>query len=318
MARVLITDFPWGEVSLERDLLNAAGHDLVCGAAKAPDAGEVAELARRSDPAAVMTCWAQVRADAIDGAPALRCIQRIGVGLDNIDVDAAARRGVLVTNVPDYCVEEVSDHALGLALCCTRSLVLHDRDTTSGLWEPSRHSLRRLAELTVAIVGFGPIGRRLAQKFGPFGCRVVVVNRSPPTGLPPGARHLPLAEALAVADIISLHLPLNPQTRHMIDEHRLRGVKPGAFLINTARGGLIDNDALLGALGRGALAGAALDVIDGEPTPPAALLGHPAVIATPHVAFSSDASVRELRQRSTEEVIRVLAGEPAHFPCAQA
>lgn len=313
MAIVLQTDYAWPDDNIEREVVEAAGHVLVTGPAVPAPASEIEALVARHQPQAIMTCWAEVSARAITAATDLRIVQRIGVGLDNIAVAAATERGAWVANVPDYCVGEVSDHAIALLLDWARGTVLFDREVKAGRWDPAAARLRRVADLTVGVVGLGRIGRATVAKLAAFGCTLLANTRSTQDcGV---ARLVPLDELLAASDVIIIHAPLTDATHHLINAERLSHVRRGAFLINVSRGHLVDNDALLAALEAGRLSGAGLDVIEGEPNPPRALVDRPDVIVTPHVAFSSDASLAELRRRSAEEVVRVLAGERPHNPC---
>jgi D-3-phosphoglycerate dehydrogenase len=314
-ARVLMTDHAWPDTSLEHDILRDAGFALQVMDAAPPSALQVEARVREWAPAAILTCWAQVSAAAIAANPALRVVARLGIGLDNIAVDHATTQGVLVTNVPAYCVEEVSDHAVGMALAWTRGLVALDRQVKGGTWAPGQAQLRQLAQLTCGIIGYGRIGQRTAAKLRQgFGCRVLAFNRHPsPDG--DGVEHVSLDTLLAHSDIVILHAPLTPDTRHLIDHARLAQMRKGALLINVSRGALVDNDALIEALADGTLGGAALDVLETEPEVPEALRTDPRVILTPHVAFSSDASLAELRRSACEEVVRVLRGQPPLFPC---
>lgn len=174
--------------------------------------------------------------------------------------------------------------------------------------------LRRLAQLQVGIVGYGLIGAATARKFAAFGCRVRVHTRTPPP-LPAGVDFLPLDDLLAASDIVVLHVPLTPATQHLFDRARIARMKPGALLINVGRGGLVDTDAVAEALACGRLGGAALDVLESEPAVPAALLAQAAAMLTPHVAFSSDASLAELRRRAADEAVRVLCNQAPRNPC---
>lgn len=309
---VLLTDYAWPDDSIERGIIEAAGLRLVSGPPVPASAETIEALVREHRPAAILTCWAQVSAAAIGAAPGLKIVARLGVGLDNIAVDAATRAGGWVTNVPDYCVEEVSDHAVGFALAWTRGIASFDREVRAGRWNPAGARLRRLSALTCGIVGLGRIGRATARKLAAFGCRVLAYAPHPPADTA-GAQLVDLGTLLAQSDIVVLHVPLDESTRHLIDRHSLSRMKPGALLINLSRGGVVDTDALIEALGSGCLAGAALDVLESEPELPEALRMHPDVLLTPHVAFSSDASLAELRRRAAEEVVRVLRGElPLH------
>lgn len=314
MATVLQTDFAWPDVSIERAVIEGAGHRLVTGPSEPSPAAAVEALVAEHDPVAILTCWAQVSAEAIRRPTTLKVVQRLGVGLDNIAVDAATARDAWVTNVPDYCVEEVSDHAVAMAYGWLRGVVHFDRAVKGGQWEPAGARLRRGATLTAGILGLGRIGRCTARKLAALGMTVLGHDIAAcPESVP--ARTVGLEELAAQSDIIVVHLPLTDETHHLLDTAFLAGVKPGAFLINVSRGPVVDSDALVAALEAGRLAGAGLDVVEGEPSPPAALVARADVIATPHVAFSSDASLAELRQRGAEEVVRVLAGGRPKNPC---
>jgi D-3-phosphoglycerate dehydrogenase len=316
MKKVLLTDYAWPDPEVECGVIEGAGFSLAVGPAKASPPAAIVELAKKHRPVAIMTCWAEVTAPAIEACPDLEIVQRIGVGLDNIDRVAAAARGAIVTNVPDYCVEEVSDHAVGMLLAWARGIVTFDREVKGGKWDAAGAKLQRVRDLTVGIAGFGRIGRRTAAKMQPFGSRVLVYDKYPPGGgFPESVTGVDSDTLLSRSDVVILHLPLTPETRNFIDAKSLQRMKSGSLLINVSRGGLVDNDALLQALEKGPLGAVALDVVEGEPNPPRALIGHPKVIATPHIAFASTASVLELRRRSAEEVVRVLTGQKPHHPC---
>lgn len=305
-ATVLLTDYAWPDVAIEAGLIESAGFRLVTGPANPAAAQVIASLAAEHRPAAIMTNWAPVSAAAIAASAPLRIVARLGVGLDNIAVAEATRRGVWVTNVPDYCIEEVSDHAVGMLLAWARGLIHFDREVKAGRWEPASARLRRVRDLTCGIVGLGRTGRRTAAKLHGFGVRVLGHARS----VRPGSdiETTSLEELLRLCDVVIVHVPLTAETHHLLDRERLALMKPGAFLINVSRGAVIDTTALADALDAGRLGGAALDVLEDEPRVPPGLL-RPNVILTPHIAFSSDASLRELRRKASEEVIRVLRGE---------
>jgi D-3-phosphoglycerate dehydrogenase len=305
---VLLTDFAWPDDSVERQIIESAGFKLVSGPAKPSSAEEIEALVKQHQPSAILTCWAPVSAQAIAASEQLQIVARLGVGLDNIAVDAATQRGLWVTNVPDYCVEEVSDHAVGFAIAWTRGLVRFDRDVKNGSWNPASAKLRRLRNLTCGIVGYGRIGRRTAQKLSAFNTRVLAYDPYPPKE-ESQVEFVTLDQLLSQSDIVIVHAPLTEGTHHLINRSNLATVKHGALLINVSRGGVVDSDALIEALQSGRLDGVGLDVLESEPDVPAALLDHPGVMLTPHVAFSSDASLLELRRRASEEVVRVLKGE---------
>ncbi|GCB43972.1 C-terminal binding protein [Streptomyces sp. NL15-2K] len=309
---VLLTDHAWPDDSVERSVVEEAGHTLVTGPAEPASAEAIEELVAEHRPAGILTCWAPVSATAVEASANLRIVARLGVGLDNIAVDAATERGVWVTNVPDYCVEEVSDHAVGMVLAWTRGLAVFDREVRAGRWDPASARLRRLSTLTCGVVGYGRIGRATVRKLGAFGCRILAHDPHPPKDVP-GVEMVGLEDLLRRSDVVILHVPLTPGTHHIIGTEQLSLMRPGGLLVNVSRGGLVDTDAVIKALDSGHLGGAAFDVLETEPHVPAGLLDRPGALLTPHVAFSSDASVIELRRRAAEEVVRILADEaPAH------
>jgi D-3-phosphoglycerate dehydrogenase len=310
--RVLLTDRGWPDADIERSLCEAAGYRLV-EAPPPADEASLAALAAEADPVGILFCWAPVTGKVLDAAPRLRVATRLGVGLDNIDLDTAARRRITVTRVPDYCVEDVSDHVVALVHAWARGIVGYDRDVHAGRWQPGARTLRRIRDLTIGVWGLGAIGSRTAAKFAALGCRVLCDDRHPErTSYDVTA--VPVGRLLADCDVLTLHMPATPDTAGLIDAHALAAMRPGALLVNTSRGSLVDVDALARALEHGRPGAAALDVLPDEPAVPPALAGNPNVILTPHVAFSSDASVTELRVRATEDLLRVLRGEPPLHP----
>jgi D-3-phosphoglycerate dehydrogenase / 2-oxoglutarate reductase len=305
---VLLTDYAWPDDSVERTIIESAGLQLVSGPATPASASTIEAMAQELQPVGILTCWAQVSAAAIAASASLKIVARLGVGLDNIAVDEATARGIWVTNVPDYCIEEVSDHAIGMVLAWTRGIVQFDRVVRAGKWDPASAKLRRLAALTCGIVGFGRIGRVTARKLAGFGCKVLAHDPFL-KGEVEGVPCVPLQALLGESDIVIVHAPLTGDTYHLIDRRELMQMRPGGLLINVSRGGVVNTDAVIEALQVGTLSAAALDVLESEPTVPAALREHPGAILTPHVAFSSDVALIELRRRAAEEVVRVLKGE---------
>jgi D-3-phosphoglycerate dehydrogenase len=307
---VLLTDYAWADLKIEREIIEGAGFRLVTGPSSSPPPPEtITQMARDHQPAAILTCWAQVSAEAIAACPNLRIITRLGIGLDNISVAEATRRGVWVTNVPTYCLEEVSDHAVAMVLAWSRGLLHFDREVKAGRWEPASARLRRVSTLTCGIVGYGRIGQRTAHKLkAGFGARILAHD---PVQHSDGApvEFVPLDELLSRSDVVIVHAPSTPNTKHLINPRSLTLMRPGAFLVNVSRGAIVDTDALVEALQDGKLSGAGLDVLENEPMVPTALASRPDVILTPHVAFSSDASLVELRHSACQEVVRVLRGE---------
>ena len=263
MAVVVQIDFAWPDVCIERAVIEGAGHTLIAGPSTPLPVQEVDALIAAHNPQAIMTCWAQVSAKAISTPTDLKIVQRIGVGLDNISVLAATARGTWVANVPDYCVGEVADHAVALLLDWARGTVGFDRSVKAGAWNPAAAKLRRVADLTVGIIGVGRIGGATAQRLAAFGCRVLGTSTSG-RGVP-GVEMIKLGDLVAASDAIIIHAPLTEASHHLINAERIAAMKPGAFLINVSRGPLIDTEALIAALESGALSGAGLDVVEGEP-----------------------------------------------------
>jgi len=304
---VLVTDYVWPDLEIERGVIEGAGFRLVAGPPTPAPEPVIEALVRQHRPVGILTNWARVGPGAIAGSPALRIVARYGVGLDNIAVDEATRRGIWVTNVPDFCVEEVSDHAVGLLLAWARGIVYFNGETHAGRWQPATARLQRVGHLTCGFVGYGRIGRRIACKLAPFGPRMLACVERPRPG-DGVVEVVALEDLLRCSQVVIVTAPLTTATRHLLNAERLALLPPGAFVINVSRGGLVDTDALLAALAQGRIAGAGLDVLESEPEVPAAVAQDPRIILTPHVAFSSDAAVTDLRRRASEEVVRVLSG----------
>lgn len=309
MALVAVTDHVFAHLDNERKMLADAGHELRFeGNATTPD--EVAAAVRGAG--AVLNCYTPIPVDVIRGLTSCRIIARCGIGLDTVDVPVATETGILVSNVPDYCIDEVSDHALALILALGRGVVRLDRAVHGGSWNPMDAApLHRLRGRTLGVVGFGRIARALAAKASAVGFRVVAFDpflddQAVKSG---GAEPADLMTLLAGSDVVSLHAPLTDETRHLIGSAELEAMPAGAVLVNTSRGGLVDGDALRQALAAGRLGGAALDVLETEPpAPDDPLLARDDVIVTPHAGFYSEESAVELRRKATEQVIEALAG----------
>lgn len=304
--RVLLTDYAWADLDVERSILSAAGAELVV--APRSTESELAALAAKYDVSAIMTCWAKVTANVIAAAPRCRHVARLGIGLDNIDVPFCTSRGIIVTNVPDYCLAEVAEHTLALIFSLGRKVAWYHAQTKAGIYQlQSGSPLRRMSGQTLGIVGFGNIGRQVASRASALGMRVVVTSRRPVVAA--GVESLSLEQLLEQSDYVSLHAPHTPQTHHMIGTAEFARFRPTAYLINTARGALVDHEALARALAENRLAGAALDVQTPEPpdlsSPP---YNDPRVIVTPHAAFVSIESLIELRERAARQVADKLAG----------
>jgi D-3-phosphoglycerate dehydrogenase len=306
--RVVITDTVFGSTEPEQEVL-AGLADLEL--APAADEQTLRQTAAEAD--ALLNCYAKLSPELVRSLKRCRIIARYGIGVDTVPLSAASEAGIMVTNVPDYCIDEVSDHALALLLNLARGIGKATLATRSGDWDIGVvQPLYRLRGRTLAILGFGRIGRALADKARPLGLRIVAFDQYVPEDAIRGAGVEPvsLQAALEQADLVSVHVPLTDETHHLIDAKALAWMKPSAFIVNTSRGPVIDAQALIEALEAGRLAGAGLDVVEPEP-PPAVhpLRRMPNVLLTPHTAFYSEESQRDLQRRAAEEVARVLRGE---------
>ena len=309
MAVVAVTDHVFPHLDQERAMLADAGHELRFEQnATTPE--QVAEAVRGAD--AVLNCYTAIPADVTRSMEGCRIIARYGIGLDTIDVGAATETGIVVTNVPDYCIDEVSDHALALSLALARGVVRLDRGVHAGSWSPMEAApLHRLRGRVLGLVGFGRIARALAAKASAIGFRILASDPFLPAEAitEAGAEPCDLQTLLAGSHVVSLHAPLTPESHHLIGAGELALMREGAMLVNTSRGPLVDLDALRAALDSGRLGGAALDVLEDEPpAPDDPLLARADVIVTPHAAFYSEESMVELQRKATEQVIEVLAG----------
>lgn len=301
--KVVVSDQVFPTVDLERKLLGEIDAELHV-ASGAQDA--VLEVAADAD--GILNTYLPWDADAIARLERCKIIARYGIGIDNVDLKAATDAGIVVTNVPDYSVEEVAVHSLALILAALRKVTEANEGIRDGAWGISNfRPIRRLSTLTVGLVGHGRIGRRLAAPLQAIGARVVVhdpyLEQDPE--LPP---LLDLEEMLAQSDIVSLHLPLTDETRGLINATTISAMKPGAILVNTSRGPLVEFAALREALESHQLSAAALDVFETEPFDPANLEGVPNLIATPHMAYYSEEALEESQRKATTQVIKVLTG----------
>ena len=314
MARVLVTDHVGADLEIERLVLASLDPELVV--APATDAETLAGLAAEVD--AILVCYAKLDRAVIEAAAAggVKVISRSGIGIDNVDVEAASQRGILVTYQPDYCLDEVADHTLALLLASVRGLFEASRSVQEGEWMVPQSGIHSLRGRVLALVGVGRIGTRVAERALAFGLRVVAFD--PFLTEPPVAGielEESLADALADADFVSLHAPMTPENRHLVREETIALMHRAPVLLNTSRGGLVDLDAVLAALDDGRLAGVALDVTDPEPLPAShPLRTHPRAIVTPHMAYYSAESQDELKRRSADEIRRALTGESPRSP----
>ena len=313
--RVLVTDYISPSPDIERELLAQVDAELVAPAGDGPE--ELVALAPDVD--AVLTNWKRVPTAALDVAPRCIAVSRYGIGVDNIPVDHATELGIVVTNVPDFCVDEVSDHAMALILACSRRIVPLARATSAGIWDGKSgvQGIQRLRGQTLGLVGYGRLARAVAAKAVPFGLSVLAYSpRIASHTLDPGVtRADSLEDLLQKSDYVSLHTPATAESRGMIGEAALRLMKPTAYLINTARGALLDEEAVSRAVREHWIAGAALDVLATEPPPPDhPLLGLPDIIVTPHTAFYSEQAIADVQRRAASNVVSALSGQlPPHI-----
>jgi D-3-phosphoglycerate dehydrogenase / 2-oxoglutarate reductase len=311
MATVVIAYGQRAQTELDTGLLEGMGYQV-------RHLSGLSGLSGLADADALMVTVQEVTEAVLDAMPACKVVARVGTGLDSIDLDGAARRGVQVTYVADYSVDEVSTHAIALLLACARRIPQYLDLVRAGQWNSvGAGTIRRLSEQTLGIAGFGRIGRAAAGKGRGLGLRVLVCDpyQSGEDIRAAGCEPASWDTLLAESDFISLHVPLTPDSDRLINAAALRAMKPTAVLINTARGGLVDEAALAAAIRAGEIAGAALDVLAAEP--PAAgspLLADPRVLITPHGAWYSAEAQRDVVVRACEDVRRVLTGRPPRSP----
>ncbi len=306
---VLVTDCAWPVLDIEREILAAAGCDIIL--AESGDEEELLVLAPQA--VAILTTWKPVTARVLDAAHQCLTVSNYGVGVDNIDLEHATKLGIVVSNVPDYCVEEVSDHAMALLLASARRIGVYDRLVRQGHWD--RHAGRpmyRIRGKTLGLIGYGNTARALVPKAQGFGLNVVAYTPYLQEGVSDSGVILTqnLPALLAQSDFVSVHAPLTDETRGMVNMDFLRLMQSHAILINTSRGPIVDDEALYRALTQGWIAGAGLDVLLHEPPPsnyPLKDLDN--VIITPHAAFDSQESLQELQTRAATHVVQVLSGQ---------
>lgn len=311
---VAVTDSVFPNLDAVRRTLSAVGAEVQLASQPTPEA--IVELAREAD--AVLVTYAKLTADMIREMDRCRIISRFGIGVDNVDVAAATRAGIVVTRVPDYCMDEVSDHAMALLLALVRKIPFANQRVQAGKWEMSSVvPIHRLRGTTLGLVGFGRIPQLVAPKAQAFGLKVISHDPYVPEKVMAqlGVESVRFEELLARSDYISIHAPLTPETHQLFNADTFRRMKRGAYLVNTARGPLVNDKDLADALDAGRVAGAALDVLPEEPPPPdSRLSGRDNVILTPHTGFYSEESLVDLQVKASEEVVRVLSGQLPRNP----
>jgi D-3-phosphoglycerate dehydrogenase len=311
--RVVVSDQVFPNVELERALLRD-----IDATVEVSDGTVDGLVAVAADADAILNTYLPLDAATLGRLVRCRVIARYGIGVDNIDIAAARDAGIVVTNVPDYCVEEVAAHTLGLALAMIRRIAQGDATIRAGGWGiAGLRPIRRITGLTFGLIGYGRIARLVADHVRALGASIVVHDPfvEPWAG---GPVLLGLDELLAVSDIVSVHAPSTPGTRHLIDAERIARMQPGAYLINTSRGPLVDLPAVVNALRSGHLGGAAIDVFEVEPLPMGSIDDVPGLIATPHMAYYSEESLEESQRKAATQVVKVLTGQPPDYPVAPA
>ncbi len=310
--KTLITDFDFPDIALERALFHEAGVELADAQCRTED--QLIAAARDCD--ALLVQYAPVTDRVLEALPRVGIVSRYGAGFDTVDTAACARRGVWVANSPDYGVGEVATHALAMALALLRHLAIYDRDVKAGRWSYlSAGRIRRASDLTVGILGLGRIGKRFAHIARNCFGRVIACDPYIIDGdFPAYVQRVSLEALFEQADVVSLHVPLNDETRGMVNGDLLRRMRRGSLLVNTARGAVVDVDAVTARLEDGSLDGVALDVLPVEPIPPDhPLARHPRALLTPHAAFYSTAAEVELRRKAVQNIIQWAAvGRPMY------
>lgn len=315
--RVLLTDadrFPPSEA--DRAVLEDIGAELI-EVSYGIEEKELAHVCKDID--AVLVFAAKITLAVIEKMTRCKIIARCGIGFDNIDVEAAKKRGITITYVPDFCVEEVSDHTVGLMLDCWRKISYSNDRIRKGYWDTykSLGKMRRITGQTVGFLGLGRIAQEVARKLRGFNLRLIAFDPYvPPSAMQTlGVASVSFNELIRVADVLSLHLPLTAETQHIINKKVLEQMKFGATLINTSRGPLVDETALIHALHNGRIGAAGLDVLELEPpNNDNLLLEMEQVVITPHSAAFSEEALSEVRQRAIAEVVRKFKGLQPQTP----
>lgn len=311
--QVAVTDYGFPDLEQERSILEPLGFEFVTGQCRT--GAEVAELCRDAD--AVLTQWAPVTAEAIASLRKCKIIVRYGIGVDNVDLEAAKQRNIPVVNVPDYAVQEVADHTLSLMLAIVRKIPQIDRQVRRGVWEISPcRPIMGLQDKVLGVAGFGNISRAVVQRAKAFGLTVIAydpfVHESVFNSF--GVEKADWQTLLSRSDIVSVHMPLTKETKHIFNAEAFRAMKNTSFLVNTSRGGTVETPALIDALQNGEIAGAALDVLEQEPIPAdSPLLQMEQCLVTSHCAWYSESSLLRLQEYAALEIKRLFSGEhPLH------
>ena len=310
---VAVADSVFPNLDPAREVLSTIGAELQMASDPSPET--VLKVASGAD--ALLVTYAKINADMIRQMKKCRIISRFGIGVDNVDLDAATAAGIVVSKVPDYCIDEVSDHAMALLLAAVRKIPMATEQVHSGTWKmPNFVPIHRLRGSVLGLVGFGRIPQLVAPKAQAFGLRVVAYDPYVPKDVfaRAGVEQMDFPQLLKVSDFVSIHSPLVPETKGLFNADAFKQMKKTAYVVNTARGPIIDEAALAAALDDGEIAGAALDVMTQEPPVNSPLIGNRKAILTPHTSFYSEESLVELQTKASQEVVSVLSGKPPRNP----
>lgn len=313
--KVVITDYEYPNIDSERRIVARAGYELADYQVRTE--AELMDVTRDAD--VVITQYAHVNRRVIENMTRCKAVVKYGIGVNNIDADAACERGIYVCNVPDYGLDEVSNHAIAMLLALARKLPLADRGLRAGDWGTAAlKPIARLSECTLGLVGFGALGKLVGRKMAAFGVEIAVfdpfLDHAAARDL--GVKALPIDELCRRSDFISVHCPLTPETRHLFNRERLKLMKPTAYLVNTSRGPVVDERALAEALRTGVIAGAGLDVYEMEPLPAdSELRSLDNAILTSHIAWYSEQAIDILQIKAAEEAVNILRGNKPFNAC---
>ena len=308
--KIVISDYAWPNIDIEKDYFKSKSIDLDVSSGKEDLIDKI------KDADGLLFCFQDIDETVLRSAKNLKVAQRYGIGVDNINIKVATELGIVVSNIPDYCIDEVSDHALSMILAINRMIVPDSKMVKLGKWNDVKKNNRvfRLTDATLGIIGFGRIGRRLANKAKALGLKVIAYDPYINEQVYDGVNILPFDDVVSSSDILSLHVPLTKETNHLISYKELEKMKDNTILINVSRGGLIDEKALSEYLKSGKVRGVGMDVMeDHNPSSSNPLFEYENVIVTPHTAFFSQESSEELQIRSCEQLYGVLNGNKPKF-----
>ena len=307
--KVVISDYVWPNIDIEKNFFESKNIDLVASSNKSDLKKQIV------DADGLLFCFESIDEDILRSSKNLKVAQRYGIGVDNININVATEIGVVVANIPDYCIDEVSDHAMSMILSLNRLLTRDSDLVKKGMWNEIKKDKRvyRLSEATLGLIGFGRIGRRISEKAKNFGLKVIAYDPYLKETEIEGVEIHSLNKVLKDSNIISLHLPLTEQTKHIIGKDEFNLMSNDTILINVSRGGLINEEALVENLNCGKIRGAGLDVIETSTDRSNKLFSFDNVIITPHTAFFSQESSEELQLRSSQQLYDVLMGKKPKF-----